>query len=74
MVENAKPVKTYKAGVLSLSLWENEAEEGTFKSFTFNKSYKDKDDSWQQTQILKTTDLPKLKLLLEQAYKDIVMS
>lgn len=74
MVENTKPVKTYKAGVLSLSLWENEAEEGTFKSFSFNKSYKDKEDKWQQTQILKTSDLPKLKILLDEAYKDIMLN
>lgn len=52
MVEIGKPVKTYKVGVLSLSLWENEAEEGTFKPFTFNKSYKDKEDKHRFLKLL----------------------
>lgn len=73
MTDN-KPIKTYKAGVLSLSLWENEGNEGKMKSFTFNRSYKDKEDSWQKTQSLRVSDLPKLKILLEEAYKDLIIT
>ena len=73
MVEN-RPIKTYKAGVLSLSLWENEGVEGKMKSFTFNRSYKDKEDAWQKTQSLRTSDLPKMKILLDEAYKDLILN
>jgi len=66
-----KPAKTYKAGVLSLTLWENKSSEGEIlKSFTIQRSYKDKDEKWQHTTNLRTSDLPKLNLLLAEAYKE----
>ncbi len=74
MVENNKPIKVYKAGVITLNLWENETVEGKMKSFTFSRSYKDKEDNWQSTQSLRTSDLPKMKILIDEAYKDLVLS
>jgi hypothetical protein len=88
MVESNKPIKIYKAGVLSLNVWENELSEETIKmdknkqnevsrkikSFSFQRSYKDKEDNWAQTQNLRTSDLPKLRILLEEAYKDQIVS
>lgn len=74
MVENNKPLKIYKAGAISLSLWENETKDGNFKSFTLSRAYKDKDDNWQHTQSLKVADLPKLKVLLDQAYTDHIFT
>lgn len=75
MVENNKPTKIYKAGVISLNLWENETQDGnTMISFTLNRSYKDKDDKWQKTQNLRVSDLPKLKILLDEAYKDSIFN
>lgn len=75
MVENNKPTKIYKAGAISLSLWENETQDGnTMSSFTLNRSYKDKDDKWQKTQTLRVSDLPKLKVLLDEAYKDSIFN
>lgn len=74
MVENNKPIKTYKGKTLSLSLWENEGEyDTTLKSFSFQKSYKDTNGEWQHTQVLMINDLPVLQLLLEEAYKDCVI-
>ena len=70
MAEN-KPVKTYKAKNLSVSVWENKGENETIvKSFSFQKSYKDANDEWRHTQNLFVNELPLLKTLLEQAYKD----
>ena len=66
-MENKKPKKIYKSGQLSLFRWDNE----NGKSFTFQKSFKDKDsDEWKHTQNLNLMDLPKLKLLVEEAFKD----
>lgn len=70
---NNKPIKTYKAGLLTLSLWENEVENSTIKSFTFQRSYKDSEEKWQHTQSLKASDLPKLKLLINKAYEDSLL-
>ena len=76
MVENKKnPTKVYKAGVLQLSLWENETPEGdVVRSFTIQRSYKDKDDKWQHTTNLRTSDLPKLRVLIDEAYKDLILN
>lgn len=74
MAENNKPAKTYKLGALSLSLWENETKDGTMMNFTFQRAYKDTEDNWQHTQQLRTSDLPKLRVLVEEAYKDMLLS
>jgi hypothetical protein len=71
MVENNKPLKSYKAGALTLSVWENE---NGMKSVTFNRAYKDKDDNWQRTQSLRLDDLVKLRFLLDEVYRDLVIS
>lgn len=70
MVENKKPLKNYKAGALSLSVWENE---GGMKSVTFNRAYKDKSEKWQHTQNLRLDDLVKLKFLFDEAYREFVL-
>lgn len=72
-----KPQKTYKSGLLSLSVWENEIQsEGEqvtkVKTFTIKRSYKDKEE-WKQTQMLRTQDLPRLKVLIDEAYKEEVL-
>ncbi len=75
MVENNKPSKVYKAGVLNLSLWENVSESGdVMKSYTIQRAYKDKEDKWQHTSTLRSVDLTKLKILLEEAYRDLVLN
>lgn len=73
MTEN-KPIKTYRAGVLSLSYWEKELESGKAKTFSFQRSYKDKAEKWQHTQTLTVQDLPKLKVLIEEAYKEQILN
>jgi len=75
MTQNNKPEKVYKAGALSLSLWENEGKDNMkLSSFSFQRAYKDEKDEWQHTQNLRIQDLPKLRILVEQAYKDQVLA
>lgn len=78
MVEkiNNKPVKTYKAGVISLSVWENLSEDNSsvLKSFSFQRSYKDKDENWQHTSTLRVNDIPKLLYLLNLAYGESILN
>ncbi len=74
MVENKKPIKNYKAGTLTLSLWENKLEENKIISFSIQRSYKDKEDNWQHTSNLRTQDIPKLQLLLNKAYEEQILN
>lgn len=70
-MEGKKPIKTYKAGLLSVNVWENETVTGSMKSFSFQRGYKDeKNDEWKNTQSLRLRDLPVLAILLDEVYKD----
>lgn len=59
------------AGGLSISCWENEGEgkqgKVVFKSFTFQRSYKDGDE-WKNTESLRVRDLLPLGEMLREAY------
>ena len=74
-MEKNKPIKTYKVGLLSLVLWENKLEDNKkFYTFTFQRSFKDeKENVWKQTQTLNVNELPKLKILIEEAYKEFIL-
>lgn len=74
MVENNKPIKKYKGKNVSLSVWENKTQDDVvLHSFSFQKSYKDQEDEWKQTTVLSVNDLPVLKTLLDEAYKDFLL-
>lgn len=61
------PIKKLKSGLITISIWQN--EEG-LKSYTLQKAYKEKDsEEWKYTQSFNLDDLPKVKLLIEEAYK-----
>lgn len=75
MMEKNKPIKTYRVGTLTLTMWENETEDNNkVKSFSFKRSYKNDQDEWNQTQNLRTNDLLKLCMLLQEAYKENMIS
>jgi len=70
-MEKNTPIKTFRAGTVQVSVWEHKGDgEDVRQSFTFQKSYKDDKEVWQQTQSLFSTDIPKLVLALKEAYKD----
>lgn len=74
MEQTNKPIRVYKAKAITLSVWENEGEnDKKFNSITFQRSYLDKDELWQHTQSLHVSDLPILKVLLDEAYKDSIV-
>lgn len=66
------PVETFRAGGVSATIWANEAEKDG-KSFTVynvnvERSYK-KDDEWVKTSSMRVTDLPKVVLVANMAFK-----
>jgi hypothetical protein len=68
-----KPVKKFKAGAVSLTVWENKAvkdnKEVVYNTFSPQRAYKDKAGEWQNTTQLRTSDLPLLVLCLNEAFK-----
>lgn len=74
-----KPEKTFRAGVISATVWQNAAkskngEDVVFKTISLKRSYKDKDEKWQSTSSFRINDLPKVELVAKKAYEHIMMS
>ncbi|MBW2990175.1 hypothetical protein KY348_00550 [Candidatus Woesearchaeota archaeon] len=73
------PVKKFKAGAISATIWENQAqnkqgEEVTYNSVSFDRTYKDANGEWQKTNSLRTSDLPKAALVLNKAYEFLALN
>ena len=68
-----QPEITFRHGLCSASIYENEFTRGDSKmvvrSVTFQRSYLDKDGNWQRTNSLKVNDIPKAVLVLNKAYE-----
>lgn len=58
----APPIRIFKVGGVSFSVWEN--EEGVSIKFD-GRTYKDKDGKWQQTNYLNRNDIVKLKIAVD---------
>jgi len=77
-MEKNKPVKKYRVSSIKATVWENEGlkEDGQpFKkvSINFEKGYKDVKGEWHKTNSYNISDLPKLKTLVDEVYKDLVV-
>jgi len=69
-----KPVKKFKAGAISATIWGNQSKEGkTWNSVTFSRSYKDNTNSWKNTNNFRESDLPKLNLVSQKAFEYLSM-
>lgn len=73
MTENNKPVKKFVAVPVSVSIWEQTGEKDgkkySFNTLTLQRTYKDKEDNYQNTQSLRVNDIPKAELVLRQAFE-----
>ncbi len=71
-----RPVKKFRAGAIIATVWNNHAKEGDseYKTVSFERSYKDKNDVWQTTSSLRVNDLPRASLVLQKAYEFIALS
>jgi hypothetical protein len=64
------PVKKFKAGAISVAIWENEKKEGgRYNTVSLDKRYKDKEEKWQSSSSLHMNDLPKAIVALQRAYE-----
>jgi len=69
------PEKNFRAGAVSLSIWNNKIEdgEGSYRTISMDRSYKDKDGNWKRVNSLRVNDLPKAAVLIQKAYEYIVL-
>lgn len=63
------PVHKIKLGSVQISAWKNTGQNGDFYTFTFQRSYKDKNGEWKNTEQMRTNDLPKMSLLSTKMYE-----
>jgi hypothetical protein len=72
------PEKKFRAGAIAATVWSNETvrdgKKVAYKTISFERSYKDKDDTWKQTNSLRTTDIPKAVLVLTKAYEYLALN
>ena len=73
------PYKKFRAGAITATIWNNESqskenEKIEYKTISFERNYKDKNDEWQTTNSLRTNDLPKAILVLTKAFETISLA
>ena len=81
MTEKPKvqPKFKYRAGSMSISIFENKGKTGdkdfTYNTFSLQRSYKDKEGKWENPSLsLRLNDLQKAILSLQKAYDYAVSS
>ena len=73
------PEKKFKAAAASATIWKNvskdaEGIEKEYRTISFERVYKDKEDNWKTTNQLRVSDIPKATLVLNKAYEFLVLS
>lgn len=68
--EKVMPVAKFRSGALQAAIWSNEIEKDNEKfeafSFTLERSYKDKEDEWQKTNLMRKRDVANLYALMNK--------
>ena len=72
----AQPEKKFKVGACTASVFVNEVSTGNgkvvMKNVVLQRTYKDKDDTFQNTTSFRIDDIPKAVLALNKAYDYLV--
>ncbi len=75
--ETNKPEKKFSTGAISAAIWRNDSvKDGKVSSFhtvTLQRAYK-KGDKWEHTTSMRVADLPKAALVLDEAFKYLVLN
>lgn len=77
--EKNQPEKKFRAGPISATVWSNnnldkDGKVVAYKTVSFERCYKDKNDAWQTTHSLRLNDLPKAALVLQKAYEFLALA
>ena len=72
------PEKKFRSGAIAATIWANSAVRDnkpvTYKTISIQRSYKDKNDEWQNTESFRTSDLPRAILVLQKAYEYLALN
>ena len=74
----AQPEKRFKCGACEVSIFENaittkDGKKVRIKKASFQKRYKNPEGEWKSTNSLDADDIPKAKLVLNEAYKYLTL-
>ena len=69
-----QPFKKFRMGNVTATIWENKKDDFASYSVDFQKSYKDQDGEWQNTKSFNINELPKVKLLAELCYTELLLA
>lgn len=73
----AAPHMKLSAGAVKATVWNNivkkENHESEYSTITLERVYKDKEEEWQSTNILRVADIPKAIALLQKTYDTLVV-
>lgn len=70
--KNNKPVANVRIGSVTASIWENKGDKGSFLSASFQRSYKDKDGNWKNSESFGPTALLELAKAADAAHTRIL--
>lgn len=71
------PKRKYRAGGIAATLWSNkfhkDGKEGHYDTVSLERVYQDKEGNWQSTNSLRLNDLPKVSVLMQKIYEDLIL-
>ncbi len=72
------PQKKYRAGAITATVWVNKGkkingEDTSYETISLVRVYQDKDGNWKSTNSFRLNDLPKVQLLMQKVYSDLVL-
>jgi len=75
----AQPEKRFKSGGCEVSIFENtittkDGKERKTKKASFQKRYRNSDGEWKSTNSLEINEIPKARLVLNEAYKYMALN
>ena len=79
MEEKNQPEKKFSTGAISATVWKNigvgkDGKPFESHSVSLQRRYKDKTGQWQSTNSLRLNDLPKVALVIGEAYRYLVLN
>ena len=64
------PIATIRVGRIKATIWENTDEQDrTYHATTLTRSYRDKNNQWQETTSFSLEDMPRLRLASDKAFE-----
>jgi hypothetical protein len=72
------PEHKIRSGPISATIWKNESDgpqgKVTYRTVSFERTYKDKNGQWQTTNKLRSNDIPRAVLVLNKAYEFLALN